>query len=192
MYIRKTLNGNTICTLGVNHTDTEISELCILPLNTALLPNFERMITINPFMKDPSKLRTKRIILRSNIDAWYEKLDLWYEQYIAKGQIIPLVYDWPLVSRLLSNMLGGDGALNYFFKDECVRDIKPVAQYMTDLTEWSDLNKLPFSKTTLKHICNNCDNELPYDSTTLDKAKAITASYRKMLSINTQGLRLTL
>lgn len=192
MYIRKTLNGNTICALGINHTPSEISELCILPLNTALLPNFERMITINPFMKDPSPLRTKRVILRSPIDSWYEKLDLWYEQHIAKGQIIPLVYDWPNVSKLLSNMLGGADALNYFFTDSYVRDIKPVAQFLTDLTEWSDINKLPFSKTTLKHICNNCDNELPYDATSLDKAKAITVSYRKMISINTQGLRLTL
>lgn len=191
MYIRKTLNGNTICTIGLNHT-TEVSELCILPLNTALVPNFERMLSINPFMKDPSALRTKRIIMRSNIDAWYEKLDAWFEQYIAKGQIIPLVYDWPLTSKLISNMLGGKDALDYFFTSDYVRDIKPVAQYLTDLTEWSDINRLPFSKTTLKHICNNCDCELPFDSTALDKAKAITTSYRKMISVNTQGLSLTL
>ena len=105
MYIHKTLNGNTICAIGINSTD-EISELAILPLNTALLPTWDKMLEINPLLKnEENKPKTKRIIIRSSIDSWYEKLDLWFDTYIAKGQIIPLVYDWPNNRELMDRFL---------------------------------------------------------------------------------------
>lgn len=178
MPVGKTLNGNILCAIALNCVDTEIYEVCILPLDKNLNPMYEKIF--DKSIRTDGKPKTKRLLIqRYGSDVW-DAFDLWYEETIKKGQILPLGHDWPLTHAYLDKFFMGVSK-NYFH--ETVRDVKVISTYLNDLAECNDMMPLPFPKPTLKYLANMCDCPISRDPSALDKAKTIALIYKKMSNL---------
>ena len=181
MLVDKTLNGNILCSVGMNTNGDEIFELCVIPLDKNLDPMFDKMFDKGIRIREPDLIKTKRLITFRDESAVYESFDLWSEDITKDGQILPLGYDWPSAKEFLKVFFGN--GYKYFFHDT-VRDIKTTSHYLNDLAESNDQKPLPFPKQTLKYLGNCCDVEVPGDASALSKAIAIAEIYKKMVMLD--------
>ena len=182
MLVGKTLNGNILCSIGVNtNTKGEIYELCVLPLDKNLKPMFDKVFDKGIRVPDVSTIKTKRLITLRDPGDVYESFDLWSEETTKAGSILPLGYDWPACEVHLRNFF--DSGYDFFFKDT-VRDIRIVSHYLNDLTESNDQTPLPFPKQTLKYLGNCCNVSVDTDISALGKAICIAEIYEKMVSLD--------
>jgi hypothetical protein len=181
----KTLNGNVMCSIGIRTTGKdpktdEIYHICILPLDLNYNPIFkqifEKYIRVSPEHEKKLKLQD-RIFAKRHTEVW-DLFDEWFDLHIKKGQIIPLVYDWPVTKEFLTSFVSESG-FKLAFCDKA-RDLKAVSLYMNDLHEGED-KVIPFSKTTLRYILNNCEAPLDLKYTALQQAMAMSKAYKRML-----------
>lgn len=185
MSMGKTLNGNIMCSVAIRTTGKDIEKddiyhICVLPLDLNYNPIFGQVFDryVQVRLENESKLKDRdRVFARRHSTVW-DQFDLWFEDNIKKGQIIPLVYDWPLTSRFLTNFFSPAG-FEIAFCDKA-RDLKVIANYMNDLHE-EDKRHVPFAKTTLRYILNNCEYPLDREYNALNQAMLMSRAYKKML-----------
>lgn len=190
--MKKTLNGNIPCTIGFNATTKgeQLSELCILPVDTKNNPVLEKVFDRGLLLYDDAKAKTNRVVLRKAHHLVYDGLDLWFESVIGDGKIIPIVHDWFETRRLIAKLIGED-SIEYYFKTDAVRDIKIVAQFLTDLAEENGHLVLPYPKTTLRYVTNQTGAKMERDCAAVHKAIAIAKAYKYMVSMNASSLTLS-
>lgn len=186
MLVGKALNGNIICSIGMkrtgdNYKEDEVYEICVLPLDLDLDPMFGKVFDKQIRVSEKHQDKVKHVLFSKSFSVVWDAFDLWFEETIKDGQILPLGYDWPLMSRFLESMFDTSGCKIYF--SGSVRDIKSCAQYLNDLAEAND-QKMPFSKLTLRYITNNCDASLPKDYSALDMAVKIATAYKRMATLD--------
>ena len=185
MLMGKTLNGNMMCSVALRTTGNdpdkdEIYHICILPLDLNYSPMygqiFDRFVRVR--LENMKKVQEKDRVFAKKHSVVWDQFDEWCEKTIKKGQIIPIVYDWPLVSRFLKNFISEPG-FKIAFCDK-PRDLKVIGGYLNDLHEVEGL-QLPFSKTTMRYILNNCDASLPLKYNAMQQAISMSKAYKRML-----------
>lgn len=173
MLVGKALNGNVMCTVGVRSVGSQIFNICVLPLDYNFKPivgwMFDKFVQI-----DGKVPEVDRVFARKHSEVW-DQFDIWFEEIIKKGQIIPIGYDWPNTSVLLKNFFSESGYGLYFHED--VRDIKAVANYLNDQYESEDL-PIPFAKRKLRYILNVCNCSVDNKYTAAHLAFKMADAYR--------------
>jgi len=169
-----------IRTTGKDPDKDEIYHICVLPLDLNYNPVFGQMFEryVRVSMENERKLAERDKVFSKKHSAVWDEFDLWFDDTIKKGQIVPLVYDWPSVSKFLTNFFSPAG-YKISFCDKA-RDLKVIANYLNDLHE-ADEQQLPFAKTTMRYILNNCEASLDLKYTALQQAMNMSKAYRKML-----------
>lgn len=187
MPVAKTLNGNIICSIGLKVTgndpiEDEIYQLCFLPLDKNLNPMsnklFERTIEVRRLNQE--KIKQKSHIMPREPYRVYDEFEMWFEETLKEGQVLPLTYDWQVNRRYIERFFNPLGYELFFHKT--VRDIKNIATYLNDLTESNDRIPLPFPKDTFRYVANNCYVDLSKDYTALEMAKVTAECYKKMVN----------
>lgn len=189
----KTLNGNIPCIIGINAStkNEQLSELCILPVDTKNDPKLQLVFDKAFILYNDVKVKTRRVVVRKDHSTIYDNLDYWFETNIGSNKILPIVYDWQVTRKLLVKFLGEE-SIPYYFKEDTIRDIKIVAQFLTDLAEENGHLKLPFPKTTLRYIANQIQEPMSEDPSVVEKAITISKIYKFMTTMNANSLTLSL
>lgn len=179
MLMGKALNGNIVCSIGLRYTKAdEIYNICVLPLDLNYNPMFGSMFDKFVQVDCGSKLRVEDRVFASPWTKVWDQFDIWFDDHIKKGQIIPLGYDWPKVKPMLQHFFSPAGYQLQFH--ETPRDLKAVACFLNDQAEASQL-PIPFSKTTLRYILNNCNAGLDLKYTALQMAMNMARAYKLLV-----------
>lgn len=185
MLMGKTLNGNVMCSVAIRTTGKDpkkddIYQICILPLDRNYKPvigaMFDKYIQVRP--ENVSKIGIVENVFAKKHSVVWDMIDEWAEHTMKKGQIIPLVYDWPSVQQFMTGFISEPG-MEILVCDKA-RDLKAVALYLNDLHE-ADEKVVPFSKTTLRYILNNCECSLDPKYNAVEQAIKMAQAYKKML-----------
>ena len=184
MLVGKTLNGRILCSVYATYTKKgNLSEICVLPLDKMLDPMFDKVFDKSVLLLDREDQRmTKRYLHPMEGSDVFESFDLWYDEIIRDGQILPLAFDWPSLKTELDKFFTKNVA-DFYFSDT-VRDIKVVGTFYNDLTESNDQIPLPFPKQTFKYLGNCCDIKLEKDPSPLSCCIYLSKVYKKMVTLD--------
>lgn len=193
------LNGNILCAIDVETTGFsakrhEIIQICVLPLDSNLLPNKEylpfyidmkpeKVENIDPDAMKVNKARLANLVL-NGMDHdqaadlfydWTKKLD------IPMGKkISPLAHNWVFDRGFMIEWLGQsmfDDLVDFRY-----RDLMPATLYCNDRADFN-AEKIPYPKHSLKYICTVLG--VQYDEATQHDALAdciaTAAAYKALM-----------
>lgn len=178
MLMGKAINGNVVCSIGLRTTkDGKLFNICVMPLDLNYKPIFGWVFDKFIRVDDP-KIKDKDKVFANPHHVVWDQFDLWFDEVIKQGKIIPVVYDWAKTKTLLEKFISQAG-LDLQFTDEA-RDIKAIANYLNDRAE-ADERQLPFSKTKMRYILNVCDSSLELQYSALQMSMKIAECYKKLV-----------
>lgn len=187
------LNDNQLAAVSILVTNPdpdygELVEVAILPVDcfqvsktttmftTGMLPDYEiKKESITPKGAVAKVERALQFAVSQEtaaqlFDVWFDNLKLLYDK-----RIMPLAYNWPLVSQFLIKWLGRDVFEERF--DYRYRDVLPVSLFLDDKS-WINGLRVPFQKQDLKYLQVDAKIKAFECENTATEAKHIIDLYR--------------
>jgi DNA polymerase III epsilon subunit-like protein len=195
-------NGNQMCVIDTETTGLEagwhdLIQICILPLDSNLLPRkdvmpfYLEMIPEHPERADPKAMSINRLDFaiigqrghhpdkaRDLLEHWIAKLGLPQTRYGNSKKILPLGQNYSFDVGFMKAWLGTETYNDWFHY--AYRDTKVAAAFLNDRAGMH-AEKVPFAKTSLGSMAKklNVRHEKAHDA--LSDCMATAGIYRQML-----------
>jgi hypothetical protein len=190
------LNDNRLCIVtafltGPDAQQNDIIQICIVVLNN----NFDIDKESLPFIANMeprrgiinkdylgNKYKECINILQTTADPYLvaDKLDEWFKKNMLKEtkKIMPLAYNWALISRFIIDWLGIECFNQYF--DYRYRDVLPATLYCNDRA-YTKVEAYPFPKHHLSYIASSLKVDYTAAQDKMLEVIAISKIYQKMM-----------
>jgi hypothetical protein len=194
----KHFNSNLLCTVtatltGPRHIENDIVDICICPVNhdftvSADFPIFYGILEPRrdgvldtgycPRNKyeELMKYAQNPYDVSDQLVRWFDKIKL------REGKkIMPLAYNWPVLSKFLLDWLG-ELDFEYVF-DHQYRDLLSMATFLNDRKVWN-FQLAAYPKTKLSYLASQCKVQYKKHDPVTQEGLAIMQIYKQMLSNN--------
>jgi len=196
----KHLNGNLLCAVTIAATGkdpigNDLCAVCIAPLDNDFTFSASRPMFLMHVRHDHElrfdrslTLEMRRDIVESMkygsppetvarcLEQWFDGLNLGYNK-----KIMPLAYNWPLVSQYLIDLLMWESFSQIF--DWRFRDLLSYSICLNDRCDYQGVQYVT-QKHGLQYLCNTYDAHYSKASDICKQAEAIVHTYKRLRAVH--------